>query len=119
MWTTCCIILPCVMHDKNFDIINYPQDYLPCLLSIFASSNLNDIKDLEEDRINNVNTIPVLLNELNTYYIVLISLALSSIIYGLNDHYIDRPIINSIFELQNAGVSFIPYLMHKKYIKKK
>lgn len=118
MWTVCCIILPCVMHDQNYDIINYPQDYLPCFLSIFASSNLNDIKDINEDKINNINTIPVLLNEEETYFIVLICLALSSLIYGLNDHYIDRPIINSLFELQNAGVSFIPYIMSKKHIKK-
>lgn len=119
MWTTCCIILPCVMHDHNYDILNYPQDYFPCFLSIFASSNLNDIKDIDEDKINKIQTIPVLLDQERTNYLILICLALSSLIYGINDHYLDRPIINSLFELQNAGVSFIPYLLHKKYIKKK
>lgn len=118
MWTFCCIILPCVMYDKNFNIINYPQDYLPCFLSIFASSNLNDIKDIEEDEFNKIKTIPVIIGEQNTYYLTLLCIAFSSLLYGINDNYFNRPIVNSIFELQNVGVAFIIYFMSKKCIKK-
>ena len=118
MWTMSCIILPCVMHDNNFDILNYPLDYLPCFLSIFASSNLNDINDIEEDVENKIDTLPVLLGKENTNYLVLFCLSLSSLLYGINNHYIDRPIVNSLFELQNAGVAFIPYLNEKKSLKK-
>ncbi len=118
MWTMSCIILPCVLHDNNFDILNYPLDYLPCFLTIFASSNLNDIKDIEEDKENNIDTLPVVIGKENTNYLVLFSLAASSLLYGINDHYLDKPLINSLFELQNAGVAFIPYLNEKKSLKK-
>ena len=114
MWTMSCIILPCVLHDNNFDILNYPLDYLPCFLTIFASSNLNDISDIEEDIENNIDTLPVVIGKENTNYLVLFCLALSSLFYGLNSNYLDRPIINSLFELQNVGIAFIPLLSLKK-----
>ena len=45
--------------------------------------------------------------------ISLFCLALSSLIFGLNANYLNNPIVNSINELQNAGMSFIPYFMLK------
>ena len=58
MWVST-IILPCVIYENNFNIDDY-QVYLPAFFSLVSSSNLADIKDIEEDKINNVNTIPVL-----------------------------------------------------------
>lgn len=110
MWTITTIILPCVLNDNNYSILLSPEDYLPCTLSLFAMTNLADLKDVNEDRINKIKTIPVEYGEDFTNYIVLFSLALSSIIFGLNKNYLNRPIINSLFEIQNAGVSVIPLL---------
>ena len=118
MWTFACVVLPCVLHDHNYDILNYPLDYLPCLLTIFATSNLNDIKDIEEDKFNGIDTLPVLLGRENSNYLILICLAASSLIFGMNEHYYDRPILNSIFEIQNVGFSFIPFIFEEKNKKK-
>lgn len=114
MWTFACVILPCALHDHNYNILNYPLDYLPCILTIFATSNLNDIKDIEEDKFNGITTLPVLLGEDKTNILILLCLALSSFIYGTNEHYMDRPIINSLFELQNIGFSIVPFINEKK-----
>lgn len=111
MWTLSTTILPAVMHDNNYDILNYPMDYLPCTLTMFASSNLLDIKDVKEDKENGINTIPVTFGKYFTYCIILISLAMSSLLFGINDHYLDRPLINSIYEIQNSALSFIPMIM--------
>lgn len=108
MWTMSTVILPVVMHDNNYDILNYPMDYIPCALTMFASSNLLDIKDIKEDKENGIDTIPVTYGKYFTYYIILISLALSSLLFGLNSHYLDRPLVNSLFEFQNSFLSVLP-----------
>ena len=111
MWTFSTVILPSVLNDNNYSILGYPMDYLPCALTMFASTNLLDVKDIEEDKVNNIETVPVKYGVEFTYYLTLISLCFSSLIFGLNSHYLDRPLINSIYELQNVGLSFIPFLM--------
>jgi len=107
MWTISTIILPAYLYEHNYNILYDIECYLPCMLSLFAATNLADIKDVEEDTINNVKTIPVYYGVEQTKILIFISLALSSLIFGLNNHYIDRPEINSLFELQNIGISLI------------
>ena len=111
MWTFSAVILPSVLHDNDYFILSYPMDYLPCALTMFASSNILDVKDIEEDKINGINTIPVKYGANFTYYLVLISLFLSSFLFGINEHYLDRPLVNSIYELQNTALSFLPLTM--------
>ena len=114
MWTFACVILPCALHDHSYDILNYPLDYLPCILTIFATSNLNDIKDIEEDKFNGITTLPVFMGKDRSNMLILLCLALSSFIYGINEHYMDRPLINSLFELQNIGFALVPFINEKK-----
>lgn len=110
LWTSCCIFLPCVLHDHNYSILSYPLDYLPCVLTLFSLSIILDIKDIDEDKENGVETIPVKYGKYTTSMISLIGLAISSILFGLNPHYLDRPFINSINEIQNAGMAVLPFL---------
>lgn len=105
MWTVSAVILPCLLYEHNYSIIGYPQDYMPCFLTLFASTNMADIPDIKEDKINNIKTLPVILGKKNVIYIVFLSLSLSSYIFGTNEHYFDRPLINLLFELQNIGIS--------------
>lgn len=111
LWTGCTVILPCVLHDHNYSILQYPLDYLPCLLSLFALSNFLDLKDVEEDTENGINTLPVKYGKYNAAMIGLFLLALSSLMFGLNHNYLNRPLINSLNEIQNAGMSTIPYFI--------
>ena len=105
MWTIASIILPCVMHDHNYDIINDPSSYLPAFLSLIASSNLADIVDYEEDKNKNIETIPVKFGKENAIYLNLILIFISSLIFAVNKNFLNRPIINSFFELNNFGTS--------------
>ena len=107
MWTISTIILPGYLYEHNYNILYDIGCYLPCFLSLFATTNLADIKDVNEDTINKVKTIPVYYGVKETKKLILISLAISSLIFGLNQHYLDRPIINSLFELQNIGIALI------------
>ena len=109
LWTMCSVILPCVLHDNNYDILYYPLDYIPCMLTLFSLSNLVDSKDIVEDKENGIMTIPVTLGVYNSTMISLFALSLASLFFGLSEHYLDRPLINSLNEIQNAGLAYIAF----------
>lgn len=111
LWTLSSVILPSVLYEHNYSILKYPLDYLPSTLTLFATSNILDLKDIEEDKVNGVNTFPIKFGYNFTYNVILISLLLSSVIFGLNQHYLDRPIVNSLFEIQNSILSVIPLII--------
>lgn len=106
MWTFATTIMPSVLYEHNYNILSDIGAYMPCFLLLFASTNAADIKDIEEDTYNNIYTLPVEFGEENTWKLMFGSLALSSFLFGIHPHYLDRPIINSLFELQNACLAF-------------
>lgn len=110
MWTLSSVILPCVVYEHSYAILESPGDYLPCLLTLFAVSSFADIKDTEEDRANGVKTLPACYGVERTRVVIFVALALSSLLFGLNEHYLNRPIVNALFELQNAGISVLTML---------
>lgn len=59
LWCVSIIILPSVLHDNNFDILGEPLDYVPYIMLLIATSNNKDLDDVDEDKKNNINTIPV------------------------------------------------------------
>ncbi len=111
MWTFSAAILPCVLHDHNYSILQDVNDYFPCFLLFFACTNLADIKDIDEDTLNGVNTLPGFWGKKNTQMLVLSSLALSSYMFGVHPHYMDRPIVNGVFEIQNSVLSLATFLL--------
>lgn len=112
LWTASAIWMPSVLHDHNYNILLYPQDYLPCTLTIFSASNIIDNKDIVEDSQNNITTIPVVYGETNSIRISLVGLILSSLILGFNPHYLDFPVVNSLLEIQNGAISFLPFVLN-------
>jgi hypothetical protein len=62
MWVISFFILPCVIHDGNYDILQFNNIniLLPPFLVMFALSNVADTNDIEEDKKNGVNTMAVL-----------------------------------------------------------
>ena len=72
---------------------------------MFASSVILDIRDIEEDKINNIPTIPVTFGFTKTKKIILLLFIFSSFIFGINDNYLKNPIENSFFEMLNLGLS--------------
>ena len=75
-WTVGTIILPCVYYDNTYEILNHPINYLPTALIMFGSSNFLDISDIEEDKKENINTLPVIYGKENIEAISNISIIL-------------------------------------------
>tara|TARA_X000000368_G_scaffold331199_1_gene268345 strand:+ start:6168 stop:6917 length:750 start_codon:yes stop_codon:yes gene_type:complete len=65
-WTFGCVILPCVLYDNNYDILLHPSIYIPSILLMFSTSNMLDIKDIDEDRKNGINTLAVKFGKFNS-----------------------------------------------------
>lgn len=59
MWCISIIIMPSVLYDNNLRILQEPLNYVPYILLIISMSNRMDNKDVEDDKKNNVLTIPV------------------------------------------------------------
>tara|TARA_Y100000816_G_C26053532_1_gene552635 strand:- start:415 stop:1251 length:837 start_codon:yes stop_codon:yes gene_type:complete len=101
MWTFSAAVLPAIMHDHNYSILKYPMDYLPCAMTMFSSSTILDIKDIEEDKINGVKTIPSVYGLEKSQMLTIFLLGLSSLLVGLNPNYLENPIPNSVYEFIN------------------
>lgn len=104
MWTTATVFMPCIIYDNNYNILQYPIDYLPCFLTLFATSNFADNRDIDEDRELQINTIPVKYGIKFSNYLSIFALALSSYLLIENPNYDNRFIINSIVEIQNIAL---------------
>ena len=109
MWTLSSIILPCVLYDHDYSILYYPMDYLPCILTLFATSNFADIKDIEDDKINNITTIPVKYGLQNSNLISFIALVISALLLIENPNFENRFFINSLVEFQNIVLMGLLY----------
>lgn len=62
---TSSLVLPCILHSHDYGIL---EDYKVCLSFfslMFALTNFQDIKDIKEDQLANITTIPVLYGEKN------------------------------------------------------
>lgn len=111
MWTISSVILPAIIHDHSFNILLYPMDYFPVFALIFSSSNLLDIRDIDEDKQNGINTLPVILGPENSQLVSIFSILLSSILIFFNGFYspgealnIQKVILNIILEIQNLAI---------------
>ena len=102
-WTLAAVIIPCIWYDYNYDILNDPINYIPCFLSILGTSNLADIKDIEEDKEEGINTWPVLFGKKKAAQISIVLIFLSTIIFGINENIKNFPLESALFELQNIG----------------
>ena len=104
MWTIATVIMPCVLYDNNYNILQYPIDYLPCFFTLFATSNFADNRDIDEDRELQINTIPVKYGIQKSNIISIFALIISSYLLIENPNYDNRFIINSIVEIQNLAL---------------
>jgi hypothetical protein len=91
MWTFCTIVIPLLLNDNNlpmsFDLF---KTMTPTFLNLFALTNLADLKDYEEDLLNEVNTLPIILGPIKTKGIVLLSSILSTIMFINSPYFINN-----------------------------
>lgn len=89
LWTTSTIIIPSIIYSNDYLILNDFENLFSMFLLMFGSSNLLDVKDINEDRQANISTIPVLIGEKNTILLSYFSILLSALLFtaGLYDYH--------------------------------
>jgi len=102
-WTLAAVLIPCIWHDHNYSILKDPINYFPCFLSILGTSNLADIKDIEDDKENKINTWPVLVGKEKSAQLSIGVILISTLLVLMNKNIYNFPIETSLFELQNIG----------------
>lgn len=91
MWTFCTIVLPILLNDNSLLITdNLFRAMSPTFLNLFALTNLADLKDYDEDLLNEVNTLPIILGPTKTKGIVLLSSLLSTIMFVNSPFFINN-----------------------------
>lgn len=113
-WTLGCVILPCVLISNDYSVINDPTLYLPSFFLMFGSSNLLDIKDIDEDRSENINTLPVLYGENKAIAISHSALLIAMLIFFQNANFYNNLLLSSLYEGQIFGSFFINYKKNNK-----
>lgn len=108
-WTFGTVILPCILISNDYSILNDPAIYLSSFLSMFASSNLLDIKDKDEDANENINTLPVLFGENTAIAFSHIGLIGAMICFFQNDNFDENLLLSGIYEAQIFGSFFLNY----------
>lgn len=114
MWLLASVVLPCVIYDNNFSIINDIQVCSAPFLTLMGTSNYADIADINEDIENNVSTIPVVFGEKKALYFSIFCMLLSTGLIFLNENYDVLVLENSLLVSSNIGFSFYAFNLLKK-----
>ena len=108
-WTIGTIIVPCIIHDNNYEILNHPTIYLPNILTMFASSNLIDIKDIEQDKAEQIYTLPVVYGSNFAIAISHISIILAILLFYNNENFDNNIYLSLLYEAQSFGGFFLNF----------
>lgn len=89
MWTFCTCMIPLLLNDlqNTLNMQDYYHLLSPMFLSLFSTTNLADFKDIDEDLINGVNTLPIILGSTKTKGIILASSILSIFIFLESEYF--------------------------------
>lgn len=111
LWTYLSCILPIMfISEIDFEEVQNYNYYLPVFLNIFATTNIADIKDYEEDLYNNINTLPTKIGLQESKYIIIISALLSNYIFIHNNNF-ELNLQNAFFIISNIGSLFTLYAL--------
>ena len=102
-WCVACQIIPCVIHDGNYEILQSPIDYVPLCLTLFGYSNIADIDDRKDDKLNGIRTLAVKFGEKNSRRISLAAISIASGLILINPHFGDNVVWNTLYEAGNIG----------------
>lgn len=113
LWTTASVIIPSIVYENNYNIIQDVYSYAPAYFSLLGLSNYLDIKDIDEDKDYGYLTIPNVLGLKNARFISVLSLLFSTLLYTKNEHFGERYFIDFFFVIQNLSL-IVPILTKQK-----
>ena len=108
-WTIGTVVLPTVLLSHNYDVLKEPTIILPSIFNLFASSNLIDIKDIEEDKAKQIYTLPVIYGSNFAIAISHISIILAMLLFYTNENFDNNIYLSLLYEAQSFGSFFLNF----------
>ena len=99
VWSLTCTILPFLPY-VNFHELCAHNSFLPVFLNIFATTNIADFKDIDEDKSNNIKTLPIIVGKQKCIKLIILLLLLS-ILFFINTENFQNNFFNDIFIASN------------------
>ena len=99
IWALTTSILPFLAYI-DFNYIMHHNSFLPLFMNIFATTNIADLSDYEEDTKNNVKTLPISIGKNNTVNLIRISALISIVSFCISDIF-ELNVLNTIFITSN------------------
>lgn len=116
VWTVATAILP--MVSSNTSVLHYPFEIALRFIFIFALCVLFDIKDMQTDKANNINTLPHITGERRAYRLVYASLVvfvgLSLVQLLRHPEFPERPVAAIVTGLVTAVVAVYIHRMRSR-----
>lgn len=111
MWMISSYVMPSVLSYHDLGCLGDVSSYSPLFFNVFGSSTFLDIADLEKDRENGVQTIPVVCGKRVAAIVSYVSLLLSNVLLVTNEGFEERILCNAPFLLIN--VVFLGYVYNQ------
>lgn len=99
IWALTCTILPFIPYIDLNQLLTH-NSFLPVFFNIFATTNIADFKDINEDKANNIKTLPIIMGKNKSIKLIILS-SLLSIIFLINNPNFEINILNNIFIASN------------------
>ena len=99
IWSLTCTILPFIKYSDFNELITY-NCFIPVFLNIFATTNIADFKDIDEDKSNNVKTLPIIIGKKKSIKLIILTSLLSILFFISLDNF-NNNIFNDIFIASN------------------
>ena len=82
---------------------------MPGFFLIYSASNFADITDIEEDKINGIQTLPVVYGTKIAGSVSFVSIIIATLLLLESNNFENRFLINSLMEFQHLGLMYYYY----------
>lgn len=108
MWTFCTCVIPLLLSDSfDYSMVSF-QLLSPTFLNLFALTNLADLKDYDEDLLNEINTLPIILGKSKIKIITLACSIISMLMFINSDYYSSN--IQNLFYISSNVFPYLSFL---------
>jgi 4-hydroxybenzoate polyprenyltransferase len=95
------VVFPSIIIENNLNILGDFNALIPPFANLYSSSNYLDVIDYNEDKLNNINTLPVLYGNNTALIASFIANTVSTISFMNHQNFHNNP-INYLFQVQNV-----------------
>ena len=99
IWALTTSVLPFLSY-VDYNYIIHHNSFLPLFMNIFATTNIADLNDYDEDSNNNIKTLPISIGKKNTVNLIRLTALVSIVTFCISEIF-ELNVLNTIFVTSN------------------